>query len=272
MRPEVAAIAIATEFDVDVRRPVILGDSNNIVIWLAPSRVVAKVGVGHHALLDRELRVALHLVRVGAPVVRPAGEVPQGVHRYGGFTISFWEYHAQIPGVVLPPDAVAAALHSLHQGLDTLNKPLPSYEHEVAAARDALVDRAAAPTLAPVGREALRFVLDTLPAVVNELCPHHRGLHGSPHDANVLAVRGTPRFIDFETACRGPVEWDLAHTSADIVAAYPTEVDNATLSLCRALVSAKTAAWCWLKAHERDDLRWHAEHHLQLVREFLRSE
>jgi Ser/Thr protein kinase RdoA (MazF antagonist) len=50
-------------------------------------------------------------------------------------------------------------------------------------------------------------------------------LHGSPHDLNVLGPStNLPRFIDFETMCTGPFEWDLAHVDGDVVDAKPGDV------------------------------------------------
>jgi hypothetical protein len=60
-------------------------DSNNVVIWLRPSPVVAKVVTGHHRRLAVELPVAQQLVACGAPAVRPSDLLPQEVHRAEGF-------------------------------------------------------------------------------------------------------------------------------------------------------------------------------------------
>jgi len=36
-------------------------------------------------------------------------------------------------------------------------------------------------------------------------------LHGEPHPGNVLSTKNGLVFIDLETCCRGPVEFDIAH-------------------------------------------------------------
>ena len=61
MRPEDAA-AIARRFGVPAEAPVILSDSNNVVVWLQPSPVVAKVATGHHRRLAAEPSIARHFV------------------------------------------------------------------------------------------------------------------------------------------------------------------------------------------------------------------
>src|SRR5262245_42289146 len=39
-----------------------------------------------------------------------------------------------------------------------------------------------------------------------------RPLHGSPHRGNIVVTRTGIWFLNFETACTSPLEWDLAHT------------------------------------------------------------
>jgi hypothetical protein len=92
VRPEQAAATIAARFGVAAISSVTLANSNNAVVWLAPSPVVAKVGTGHHRRLGLELIVAQHLLGHGAPVVAPSPELPQEVHHLGRFDLTFWEY------------------------------------------------------------------------------------------------------------------------------------------------------------------------------------
>ena len=55
-------------------------------------------------------------------------------------------------------------------------------------------------------------------------------------------------FIDLETCCRGPIEFDLAHAPEDVSECYPG-ADLALVRECRHLVLAMAAAWRW----DRDD-------------------
>jgi hypothetical protein len=73
-------------------------------------------------------------------------------------------------------------------------------------------------------------------------------LHGEPHPGNLLATDNGPVFIDFETCCRGPVEFDLAHAPEEVGDHYPG-VDHDRLRDCRILVLAMITAWRW----DRDD-------------------
>jgi thiamine kinase-like enzyme len=67
-------------------------------------------------------------------------------------------------------------------------------------------------------------------------------LHGEPHPGNVLSTKDGPLFIDLETACRGPVEFDLAHVPNEVSECY-AGIDHALLDDCRVLVLAMIAAW-----------------------------
>ena len=73
-------------------------------------------------------------------------------------------------------------------------------------------------------------------------------LHGEPHPGNVLSTKNGPLFIDLETCCRGPVEFDLAHVPEEVSERYP-DADQELLRECRILVLAMVAAWRW----DRDD-------------------
>jgi hypothetical protein len=67
------AIATATDIaealGLRVEQPVLLRSTNNVVAWLSPTRVVAKVGVGRNQQLRTELQIALELGALGAACV-----------------------------------------------------------------------------------------------------------------------------------------------------------------------------------------------------------
>jgi hypothetical protein len=64
----------------------------------------------------------------------------------------------------------------------------------------------------------------------------------------VLSTKTGPLFIDLETCCRGPIEFDLAHVPEDVSERYP-DVDHELLRECRILVLSMVATWRW----DRDD-------------------
>jgi thiamine kinase-like enzyme len=69
-------------------------------------------------------------------------------------------------------------------------------------------------------------------------------LHGEPHPGNVLSTQDGLMFVDLETCCRGPVEFDLAHAPEEVGEHYPG-VDRDLLRQCRILVLAMITTWRW---------------------------
>lgn len=59
----------------------------------------------------------------------------------------------------------------------------------------------------------------------------YRLLRGEPHPGNLLKTDSGILFVDLETGCRGPVEYDLAHVPEEVSARYP-DVDPELLSDC----------------------------------------
>ena len=98
------------------------------------------------------------------------------------------------------------------------------------------------PGLSGTDLKLLASTLTTVAGAIGERGAVEQLLHGEPHPGNILNTRQGPRFIDLETCCRGPVEFDLAHVPEDVSALYP-DVDQALLRHCRILVLAMVAAW-----------------------------
>lgn len=163
----------------------------------------------------------------------------------------------------MPPGRVAVALRELHAALARLSADLrsrlPAYTHDLPWIRSLLSDSRRLAALRSDDRELLAGTFDRLRRLLDEQATPatHIAIHGSPHSYNVLQVDGEPRFIDFETTCTGPMEWDLAH------------VDSASggrlLWLCAGMASLKTAVLCWADVG-RGDFREHAELHLENIR------
>lgn len=266
MRPEEAASEVARDFGVEVEEPVLLQDTNNIVFWLAPSPVVAKINSGQPDRLERELSTAMALDDASAPVVGPSHLLPRAVHQRQGYHITFWRYVSGT-GVDLSARTIASALGVLHAALARISGTgqLPAFSEELDLVVRRLHDPIFAPALGDADRGRLVGALEVLTpgGSVGDV------LHGSPHRFNILGEQGSPRFIDFETVCRGPIEWDLAHLEPAVAEAYPATIDSQMLDRCRLAVSAKTAAWCWDLADQNEEMRHHALHHLEIVREAL---
>jgi hypothetical protein len=265
---EVVRLARSLGFDVDEARP--LRSTNNIVVWLHPAGLVAKIHADHPAA-GRELTVATALAGVGAPVVAPALGIGDRLHAVGDRLVSFWPYASQDLITEPDPTSIADTLAFLHAAFDLIDVDLASLPRcgDYLAAAVRTLDRSGfAPELARHDRRLLRRVLiEGIDALANlAAVDADHVLHGSPHGFNMLVVEGRPCFIDFETVQRGPLAWDLAHLAPVVANRYPRPIDPELLVLCRLLVSATTATWCFDGLDRGPDMRHHAEHHLGHVR------
>ena len=127
--------------------------------------------------------------------------------------------------------------------LTELDLPVAPLADRVGHALDLLRDRERTPALALEDRALLQETLTRLAARAATGGPQQI-LHGEPHPGNVLDTPGGPRFIDLETFCRGPVEFDLAHAPAEVAAHYASH-DPALLEECRTLSLALATTWRW---------------------------
>jgi thiamine kinase-like enzyme len=118
----------------------------------------------------------------------------------------------------------------------------------VAEAQELVESRHHSPALVDADREFLSATLRSRRRAIVDRGGAEQLLHGEPHPGNVLSTRKGPLFIDLETCCRGPVEFDLAHVPEEVSERYP-DVDRELLGECRILVLAMVAAWRW----DRDD-------------------
>jgi len=264
------AIDLARSFGVTVQDAVSLRSTNNVVVWLRPAPVVAKIGAGRNSRLAFEIAVALELRERGGPVVAPARDIPAIVHSFDGVDVTYWQYHAQQESTDLAPGRLAAGLRTLHSAFErispALRARLPSYLRDLEQARALLADAAKTAALAGADRKLLADTFDRLWEILIARAPErsHVAIHGSPHSYNILQAAGEPLFIDFETACTGPVEWDVAYLP-DAESHYAGALDPELLWACRGMASVWTAALCWSEV-DRGDFREHAQLHLEHVR------
>jgi hypothetical protein len=202
-----AACDLARSNGLDFVRPTVLADAVNVVVWLAPGPVVARVlgergrRLGAFDYARQELNLVSFLAGAGAPVAPPSGELPPGPHEHEGFTITFWEFIEHTESR-LELRAAAQSLRHVHDALASYECPLPPYDlfDEVDAL---LADDTLAP---PRDLEALRRVRERITVPQESMRP----LHGDVNLGNVLPSRRGHLWTDFESACLGPVEYDLS--------------------------------------------------------------
>ncbi|HSH58684.1 MAG TPA: phosphotransferase [Acidimicrobiales bacterium] len=164
----------------------------------------------------------------------------------------------------VPADELAHSLRRLHGTLGKTQTKLPTFRRAVRRAREALDNDAFMAALAPCDRDFLRVIIDEGVAMLDELSVEEQRLHGEPHDANRLVTANGLRWVDFESCCVGPVEWDLAFQPPEVIEHF-RDTDTELLTLLRRLNSARVATWCWGRARS-PDMRRHGEMHLASLR------
>lgn len=197
------AVATAREHGLRCDDPVVLRDAWHVLVHLRPLPVVARVssdipfpeGPKPEGVV-RELLVAGHAARAGAPVIPPAEEVDPGPHQHSGRIVTFWRYVH--PSGDVDPEAAGRGLRAIHDALQDFEHELPPAGHRVET-EDMLDSVESSPR-----SELLRAL------AVRRLDAQGQALHGDAHLFNCLPSRDGTLWHDFETACRGPREYDLA--------------------------------------------------------------
>lgn len=247
-RAVAAAVSTASSLGLGVDDAIVLHDSNKLTLRLLPCDVVARVAPVAHQVAQFEIDLAQRLAASGCPVAVPDPRVEPRVHERDGFAITLWTHHGSVTPEEIPPDDYADALDRLHTGMRGLDVPAPHFTDRVEEAQRLVADPDSTPELADADRELLGDTLRGLGRTIGERGGAEQLLHGEPHPGNVLATEHGPLFIDLETCCRGPVEFDLAHAPEEVGEHYPG-VDQDLLRDCRLLVLAMITAWRW----DRDD-------------------
>jgi hypothetical protein len=194
-----AAVAVARAHGLRCSDPVVLREAWNVLVHLPPLPVVARVSSGAPGVdadsVVRELEVARHAARAGAPIVEPSELLDPGPHAHAGRTLVFWRFVEQRGA--LDPSAAGRGLRALHDALADHPGELPPAGRagDVTAMLDAVEPSDDVELL----RELAAIEL-----------PAGQALHGDAHLFNCMPTAAGPLWHDLETACRGPREYDLA--------------------------------------------------------------
>ncbi|MEV5728514.1 MULTISPECIES: aminoglycoside phosphotransferase family protein [Streptomyces] len=269
-RAVAAAMSAASSLHLPVDDAIVLHDSNKLTLRLLPGDVLARVAPVAHQVAQFEVRLAQRLAASGCPVAALEPRVEPRVHERDGFVITLWTYYAPVTPPDVPPAVYAGALERLHAGMRELDVPTPHFTDRVEQAQRLVANRDRTPALADADRELLGDALRTLRRAIGERGRAEQLLHGEPHPGNVLPTKNGPLFIDLETCCRGPVEFDLAHAPEEVSAHYPG-VDHELLRECRLLVLAMITAWRWDLADQFPDGRRLGTEWLHQIRAALRA-
>jgi phosphotransferase family enzyme len=247
-RAVAAAMSTASSLDLTVGDAIVLHDSNRLTLRLLPCDVLARVAPVAHQASQFEVDLAQRLAASGCPVAVLEPRVDPRVYERDGFVVTLWTYYEPATAREVSPASYAGALERLHAGMRKLDGPAPHFTDRVEQAQQLVASRDHTPALADADRELLGDTLRNLSAVIGDRGAAEQLLHGEPHPGNVLSTKNGLLFIDLETCCRGPVEFDLAHAPEEVSEHYPG-VNQDLLRECRILVLAMIATWRW----DRDD-------------------
>jgi len=272
-----AAQAIAQEFGVQPGRAVILKDRNNTIVHLAPQPIVAKVSAEKRfrieaSSLEREVVVARFLGEAGAPVVRPTSTLPAGPHYMDGVELTFWDFCPHNPDAEISASEAGRSLRVVHETLNDMRTKLPrlpAFTLQIDEAAGLLRDPENVPLLPEEDRLFLCRLYETVRAKIGAVSLNYQPLHGECHLGQAVSSPSGVRWLDFEAACVGPKEWDVAAFDEEGVSAYGT-ADPALLALSRTARLFCIVTWCWTQPDRAPEIREAAEYHLAYLKTSIR--
>jgi len=244
-----AAMSLASALGLTTHNAIVLHNSNRLALRLLPCDVLARVAPSTRQIAQFEVDLAQQLVKTASPIAALEPRVEPRVYECDGFVVTFWTYYEPLAPEEMSPADYADALERLHAGMRELSMTTPHFTLRVAEAQRLVASRDCTPALPDADRELLSDTLRSSRRMIDDRGAPEQLLHGEPHPGNVLSTKNGALFIDLETCCRGPVEFDLAHVPEAVCERY-LGVDRGLLRECRGLVLAMVAAWRWDRRDE----------------------
>src|SRR5258708_6706377 len=237
-------MSIASALDLAVDDAVVLQNSNKLAVRLLPCDVFARVAPLTQQVAQFEVELAQRLAETWSPVAALEPRVEPRAYERDGFVVTLWTYYNPVAPREVSPADYANALERLHAGMRKLDVSTPHFTDRVGSAQQLAESSNLTPELAAADRKLLIKTLRSRRQAIGDRGAAEQLLHGEPHPGNVLNTKTGLLFIDLDTCCRGPVEFDLAHVPEDVSERY-ADADEELLSECRILVLAMVAAWRW---------------------------
>lgn len=244
-RAVAAARSTASACDLTVDDAIALRNANRLVLRLLPCDVVARVApLAYQASAALEVELVHRLAGTESPVVPLEPRVEPRVYVSDGFVMNMWTYYEPVPPGHFPPSGYAHALKRLHAGMRQVDLTTPHFTDRVTEAQRVVGCHEDSPALACADRELLSRTLRRLTGAIGDRRAAEQLLHGEPHPGNLLGTANELLFIDLETCCRWPVEFDIAHAPEEVSEHY-ADADQELIRKCRGLILAMVAAWRW---------------------------
>lgn len=252
-----AGRSAASALGLRVEDAVVVHNSNRIAVRLTPCDVLARVApLSYQTAAEFEVEVAHRLAQTDSPLAELEPRVEPRVHVRDGFAVTLWIYYEPVPSSDIAPADYAQALARLHAGLRQIYVRAPHFTDRVTDAQRVLADRARSPELLGADRELLSNTLSRMSTAISGRGIGEQLLHGEPHLGNVLRTPKGLLFVDLETCCRGPVEFDLSHAllpsgggrtllAAEEVCEHYPGAHQDVIEQCRILIWAMITTWRW---------------------------
>lgn len=158
--------------------------------------------------MQRELLVADHLAAKGAKSARTSKLLPPGPHQHHGLTMTFWEFIETEPSSPQPAQT-GSLLCELHEALADFPIELPRLSPVVEGL--SILDRCDLDRLLrSEGQLTLSRAVDRVRHRIDQQVFDCRPLLGDAHYGNLWKTLNGFIWGDFEDACSGPIEWDVA--------------------------------------------------------------
>jgi hypothetical protein len=264
-RAVAAVTSIAAAVDLAVDEAAVIQNSNKLALRLLPCDVFARVAVMGEEVAALEVEIAQQLVAAAAPVAPLEPRVEPRVYSRDGFATTFWTYYTVTSSDSRSSADYSLVLQQLHAGLRSVYVAVPRFTDRIDEAQRLVGNHDRTPALDRAGRELLLDTLNSARQRIDCVGAVEQLLHGEPHPGNVLDTTNGLLFIDLETCCRGPLEFDAAHLPTDVSDHYP-ELDRDLLNECRRVVLGMVAAWRWDANDQFPDGLRHGQAILDLLR------
>lgn len=256
-----ASRAVAESCGLRVDEAVVLNDSNRLAVHLRPCDVLARVAPRARQVgAGFEIEVARRLEATGAPLGTLDPRVEPRVYEQGDFAVTLWTYYEPVEPHQIAAHEYARALKGLHAAMrqaDLADDWLPHFMDRVDEAQRLVDDPVNNREIAGADRELVATTLRTTARAIRDRSAPEQLLHGEPHPGNLLRTRDGLLFVDLETCCRGPVEFDIAHATINKngppieVAAHYAGADESLVRDSWILMLAMVTAW---RCEPGDDL------------------
>ena len=171
--------------------PAVLKSAHHTTLLISPRVMVARVQSSRP--LDaafrsavREIAVARHLTKQGAPVIAPLEELA-GPYVTASAVVTFWPY-VEHERVADEADALLAAetLQAVHQAFYSYDGELPPYTQALDRCWSVLADATASPALSADDRDFLKARYRCVRHDVEAMAGSPVPLHGDAHLGNLL--------------------------------------------------------------------------------------